>query len=52
MSKVWLNLADIVASPEFTQQITIKRHYDGKYVNGRFTQKEKVFKISILHIIY
>ena len=27
MSKVWLNLADIVASPEFTQQITIKRHY-------------------------
>jgi hypothetical protein len=46
MSKVWLNLADIVASPEFTQQITIKRHYDGKYVNGRFTQKEKVFKIN------
>lgn len=46
MSKVWLNLADIVASPEFTQQITIKRHYDGRYVNGRFTQKEKVFKIN------
>jgi ATP-dependent Clp protease adapter protein ClpS len=46
MSKVWLNLADIVASPEFTQQIIIKRHFNGRYVNGRFEQDEKEIKIN------
>ena len=46
MSKVWLNLADIVASPEFTQQIIIKRHSNGRYVNGRFEQDEKEIKIN------
>lgn len=46
MSKVWLNLADIVASPEFTQQIIIKRHSNGRYVNGRFEQDKKEIKIN------
>lgn len=46
MSKVWLNVADIVASPEFTQTITIKRHSNGRFVKGRFEQDEKTIKIK------
>lgn len=41
MSKVWLNLADIVASPEFTQQIIIKRHSNGRYVMVDLSRMKK-----------
>ena len=46
MAKVWLNVADIVASPEFTQTITVKRHSGGRYINGRFTQNEEIIKMN------
>jgi hypothetical protein len=46
MANVWLNLADIVASPEFQQEIKVKRKLNGKFVNGRFENEEKEFKIN------
>ena len=46
MSQVWLNLSDIVASPEFQQTITVIRHYNGKYIKGRYEEEEKEFEIN------
>ena len=49
MSKVWLNLSDIVASPEFSQQIEIERHQNGRFVKGRY--QEDVKKIKMMAVV-
>lgn len=49
MSKVWLNLSDIVASPEFSQQIEIERHQNGRFVKGRY--QEDVKKIKMIAVV-
>lgn len=46
MSRTWLNVSDIVASPEFTQTITVKRHGNGRFVNGRYKQDTFEFNIQ------
>lgn len=46
MSKVWLDVSDIVASPEFRQTVTVKRHGNGCYEGGRFVQDEFSFEID------
>lgn len=49
MSKVWLNLSDIVASPEFSQQVEIERHQNGRFVKGRY--QEDVKKIKMMAVV-
>ena len=43
MAKTQLDLSDIVASPEFSQQITVLRHINGRIIKGRYTDDIKEF---------
>ncbi len=45
MANVWLNMSEVILSPEFTQPLTVKRHSNGHYVKGRFEQDEEIINI-------
>lgn len=46
MSKVWLDVSDIVASPEFRQTVTVVRSGNGRFECGRFVSDAFSFDID------
>ncbi len=46
MAKTWLNVSEIVTSPEFSQTIQIKRHSNGRFINGRYIEDEEILTVS------
>lgn len=46
MSKVWLDMSEVILSPEYTQPLIVKRRSNGRYVKGRFEQDEEEIKID------